>query len=104
MDAFDGLSALFSSRREVDLAVEHLVQEHGIERGAIFLEPVGEAGSTGIRTAGADEASGAPGTERRTDAPLHGEIRLTVAAKDGDRMVLDRALHEAGGQQIRRIS
>ena len=99
-----GLSALFTSRREADVAVEHLVQEHGIDRAVIFVEPAGEASTTGTHVAGADAPSGDPASEERTDAPLKGEIRLKVFATNNDRSTVDRALREAGAHQIRRMS
>jgi hypothetical protein len=100
----DGISASFVSRREADLAVEHLVQEYGIERGVIFVESAGEAGTTGTHIAGGDAASGEPTTDERTDAPLEGEIRLTVAVKEDERPGVDRVLREAGAHRIRRVS
>jgi hypothetical protein len=37
----------FTSRREADLAVERLVQEHGFERTDIFVSAEGNANSAG---------------------------------------------------------
>lgn len=99
----DGISAMFSSRRAADLAVEHLVQEHGIDRDVIFVEAAGESGTTGTRVAGADASSGEATTGERADAPLHGEIKLTVAVTENDRSTIDRALREAGAHQIRSL-
>jgi len=100
----DGLCALFASRRDADLAIEHLVQEHGIERDVLFVEAAGTAASTGTRVGGADGAGAAPGTAARDDAPLGVEIQLTVPVTNDDRPVIEGALREAGARQIRRIA
>src|SRR3546814_2360399 len=100
--ASGGISASFASRREVELAVEHLVQEHGIERGVIFVEFTGEAGTTGTHIAAGDAASGEATTDERTDA--RDEIRLTVAVTDDQRPAVDRVLREAGDRKSTRGS
>lgn len=104
MPGAEGLCARFASRREADLAVEHLVQEHSIDRNVIFVEPAGGTSSTGTQIAGADRASAPPGTGERNDAPLRGEIQLTVAVTDDDRQAAEKALREAGARQVRSIS
>ena len=53
----------FGTRRDAELAVEHLVQEHGIEPAEISIRPAGEANSAGTKAAGADVESGHPGVE-----------------------------------------
>lgn len=103
MERSDGISAMFGSRREADLAVEHLVQEHGIERDVIFVQAAGETGTTGTRVVGADASSGGTTTRERTDAPLNGEIKLTVAVTENDHSAVDRVLREAGAHQIRSL-
>jgi len=96
----DGLHALFESRRDADLAVEHLVQDHGLDRSEIFVEPAGATSTTGTRLAGADAPSGAPSSGGRRDAPLQGEIRLTVPITDGNRAAIEAALRETGARAI----
>lgn len=95
-----GLSAVSETRREADLAVERLVQEHGVDRGVVFIEPVGEAATTGSDVGGGDAAGASPSPGERRDAPLRGAIRLTVAVTDQNRSVISDALGEAGAHKI----
>lgn len=96
-----GLAALFSTREAADRAIEHLVQEHGVDRSAIFVETAGDRNSVGIEQSGGD--AGAMGAPSREDAPLRGALRVTVAIDDNDPQVLDRALAEAGAQEVKAI-
>jgi hypothetical protein len=52
----------FATRREAELAVEFVVQECGVSRGDVFVQPVGAANSSGTRSAEAD-AKAAPAQE-----------------------------------------
>lgn len=96
-----GVAATFSSREAADLAVEHLVQEHGVDRTAIFVEAVGDSNSAGSEISGGD-AGGAQSGDR-ADAPLNGNLRLTVAVDGHDSNTLIGVLEEAGAQEIRSI-
>ena len=98
---FDGLHAIYATREQAELAVEHLVQEHGVERATIFVEPVRDENSSGTRTSGGDAASGEPGSRRREDAPLHGAIRLTVATDEKKQRTLRRVLEEVGAVEVK---
>lgn len=98
--ADDGLAALYSTREEADLAVEHLVQEHGVDRTAIFVEPAEAGNSSGMKVSGGDAPSGDNGSRARSDAPLNGPIRLTVAASQGELASLRAALEKAGATNV----
>lgn len=74
----DGISAQFRTRAEADMAIEHLVQEYGIESHFIYAEPAGEDNSSGTQVSGGDHACATPSHLDRADAPLHGVIQLTV--------------------------
>lgn len=65
----------FATRREAQLAVEHVVQECGVARGDVFVQPAGAANSSGTRSAGAD-AKSAPAPEGQRK--LEGEIEVSV--------------------------
>src|SRR3546814_6779232 len=65
--AMQTINACFSSRREADLALEHLTQEHGVERTDIFVQSATDENTAGTEVAGADAAAGDPGTDRRDD-------------------------------------
>ncbi len=96
----DGLTALFHTRAEADLAVEHLAQEHGIDPAFIYVEAAAEENTAGIAASGGDQACAAPSHQPRPDAPLRGVIRLTVPVERGRMSVLKAALEEAGGQEV----
>ncbi len=72
------LSARFETRRDAEMAVERLVQEHGIERTDIFISAAGAANSAGEQIEGADAEAGGPSTEARGDAQLNGPIEVSV--------------------------
>jgi len=96
----DGVSAIFRTRAEVDLAVEHLAQEYGLNSSFIYVEPVGDENSSGIETSGGDHVSGSPSHPDRADAPLHGAIRLTVLFEHEHVAHVEHALREYGGLNV----
>ena len=49
--------ANFDTRRDAETAVEHLVQEHGIERADIFIRAPGTANTAGVRPAPAGRST-----------------------------------------------
>lgn len=90
--------ARFDTRRGAELAVEHLVQEHGIDRSDIFIRAPGTANTTGTRRAGADVESGHPGVEKDGEPQLGDPIEVSVDCH-GDSVSLVRSvLKEAGGK------
>ena len=97
---FNGLSAVFSTREQADLAIEHLVQEYGVDRAFIYVEPVGDQNSAGTAVSGGDHASGRPSSHDRSDASLQGAIEVTIPLGRDNRAVLTQALRDVGGQRI----
>jgi hypothetical protein len=60
------ITGSFNTRREAEMAVEHLVQDYGLDRSAVNVRPAGEENTSGVVASGADAAerhrgSGAPG-------------------------------------------
>jgi hypothetical protein len=100
-DGKKGLAATFSTREGADLAVEHLVQEHGVDPLAIFVEAVGDDNSVGADRSGGD--SSAPGTPGRDDAPLNGTLRVTVVTDGKHVSQFREVLAEAGAAEVRVI-
>lgn len=76
------LRGRFTTRRDAEMAVERLVQEHGIERTDIFVAAAGAANSVGEQTAGSDTKAGEPSTGGRHDAELKGPIEVSVDIQD----------------------
>lgn len=100
----NGLRATFDTRERADLAVEHLVQEHGVDRSAIFVEPVDDENSAGIRVSGGDAASGRPGSTNRDDAPLRGQLYVTVATTRAIQGKVRDSLEVCGAVMIETIT
>jgi hypothetical protein len=73
------LSHSFSTRRGAELAVERLVQEHGIERTDIFIAPEGNENSAGAPPF--DDMSDRPSDEKRQSA-LASPICVSVDLQD----------------------
>lgn len=88
----------FSTRRDAELAVERLVQEHGFERTDIFIEPQGANNSVGEEISGSDAA--APLEEERDDAPLETALLVSIDLNDDSRATLvNDVFSEAGGNK-----
>ncbi len=74
---------VFPTRRDAELAIERLVQEHGFERTDIFVTPVGQENSVGEAISGSDAA--APLEEDRQDAPIDSPIAVSIDLNDEER-------------------
>ena len=97
------ISGSFATRRDVDLAIEHLVQEYGFDRPAIFVESGSAENSAGQRIGGADLHTANPSHADRDDAALNGTIKLSIEIDDdsaADRV--EAALREYGVAELRR--
>lgn len=94
------LQATFSTRREAELVIERLVQEFGVDRGAIRVGPKGDENAVGEETAGGDARSAVPSPEARTDAPLEGRVLVSVALDQGaDSDAIRSAFEEFAGER-----
>ena len=76
------LTARFRTRRQADLAIEQLVQDHGVERTDVFVEAEGSDPSSGVVADAADVESGHPGVEASGDPALAGAIVVSVDLTD----------------------
>ncbi|MDB5505318.1 MAG: hypothetical protein JWR89_5220 [Tardiphaga sp.] len=94
----DNISATFETRRAAELAIEHLVQEHGVPRTGVSVDAEGAANSSGTERSGADD----PRTEQGADShpKLAGAIKVSVRGDETRRKVIEAALQEAGGQNV----
>lgn len=88
----------FATRREAELAVEHVVQEYGVPRNDVFIQPTGGANSVGTRAAGAD-AKLAP--EPQGQQKLEGALEVSVDFHGDDPKTIADALHTAGATVVR---
>lgn len=85
-------SARFSTRAAADRAVEHLVQQLGIDPTNVDIQPVGASNSAGETPSGGDA-----GPNKRKDSPLAGALLVTVSWADPEKVL--RVLHDAGGEE-----
>lgn len=76
------LNATFETRREAEMTVERLVQEHGIDRTDVFVAAAGGENTAGEEQAGSDTDAGAPSPDTRNDAPLNGAVTVSVDIAD----------------------
>ena len=72
------ITALFTQRRDAEMAVEHLVQEHGIDRGAIQISAASEQNTVGTEVAGGDLEGGHEKTDTDGGPALEGKIRVSA--------------------------
>ena len=74
------LTGVFDNRVEADMAIERLVQKLGIERTDIFVVAAGTENTAGSAVSGSDRE--AIGQDARADAPLAGDISVSVDLQD----------------------
>jgi hypothetical protein len=91
----------FATRREAELAVEHLVQEHGIPRSGVSVHAAGPANTAGSRISGTDIESGHPGMDKDGKPELLGLIEVAVDCDRAKASVVEAALKDAGAKQLR---
>lgn len=88
------VSALFDTREAADYAIEHLVQQHGIDRADIFAEPQGAGNSAGNRPSGSDRKGDVDG------AALNGALKLSVDIAGDKVATVQDTFREYGGQDV----
>lgn len=91
------IRATFETREAADLAVEHLVQQHGISRPDIFIQSTTDRNTAGTAPSGGD-ASHDEGA--RTDAALEGEIEISAEIAASQIAVVQRSFGEAGAIRV----
>lgn len=91
------ITATFNTRAAADLAVEHLVQQHGISRPDIFIQSATSENTAGTSPSGGDVShdEGA-----RNDAPLGGEIEVSADITANQIAAVQRSLGEAGAIRV----
>lgn len=93
----DMIIGRFASRRDADLAIEALVQEHGIERTDVFVQSASGENSAGEIIDGADAESGHPDFPADGTPALRGAIEVSV---DESAEAIRAALTKAGGELV----
>jgi hypothetical protein len=88
----------FATRREAELAVDHLVQECGVPRSDVFVQPVGRANSARTHAAAAD-VKVAPWPEGQQK--LDGALEVSVDFHGDDPKKIADVLHSTGAKAVR---
>ena len=96
-DSTTTIRATFATRAAAELAIEHLVQQHGISRPDIFVQSTTDDNTAGSRPSGGD-ASHEGGV--RDDAALGGEIEVSADIAQSQIAVVQRSLGEAGAIRV----
>ncbi|MGC4411049.1 hypothetical protein D4A92_23615 (plasmid) [Rhizobium rosettiformans] len=91
------LKAVFDTRERADIAVEHLVQQHGVERPDIFIQAASAKNTAGTSPSGGDTARS---EGSRHDAPLKGEIEVSADIASHLTSVVRQSLNEAGAISV----
>ncbi|MFT4120832.1 hypothetical protein [Bradyrhizobium sp.] len=92
------LIAEFDTRRAAELAVEHVVQECGVPRSDVFVQPTGSDNTAGKRVDGADAKSS---PEPDEGGKFEGTIEVSVDFHGGDTKQVTEALKSAGAKTVR---
>lgn len=91
------IRATFDTRAAADLAVEHLVQQHGISRPDIFIQSANAENTAGSKPSGGD-ASHDGG--HRQDAALEGEIEVSADIAADQVAAVQRSFGDAGAIRV----
>lgn len=89
----------FKDRRAAELALEHLVQEIGLDRTDIFIAARGKDNSSGTKLAGAD-AQSSLAESREAEPALDGEIEMSVGCEQAKLERVSEALKQSGGRIV----
>ncbi|GHD13134.1 hypothetical protein ACFOEZ_10000 [Tianweitania populi] len=96
------ITGTFATRREAEIAVEHLVQEYGLDRSDIFIEPQSSENSAGTKASGGDVAEGEPQADSAEDAALNGALLVSVDISLDTLDDAEAAFREAGATNVSR--
>ncbi|MBI0537689.1 hypothetical protein D9599_19190 [Roseomonas sp. KE2513] len=77
------ITGFFNTRREAEMTVERLVQDHGLDRNSVQAMAEGEENSSGTEVSGADAADAAAGEQ--PEGVRRG--RIVVRAEVGDELL-----------------
>lgn len=93
------IHATFDAREQADRAIEHLVQEYGIDRSHIFVEASGRDNTSGTTASGGDR-SGKAGDTVRSDAMLAGSIEVSVDVGPDEVIKAQEAFRQTGAKTV----
>lgn len=76
------ISAEFKSRRDAEMAVEHIVQDHGLDRNAVDIGPASKENTAGTEAARADVEDGHIKSGTEGEPALAGKVKVSVQVDD----------------------
>src|SRR3954463_8778911 len=94
------VKAVFKDRRAAELALEHLVQDIGLDRTDVFIAARGSENTSGAQKAGADSQSSLSEPRGDKDPKLNGDIELSAGCESANAGRVSEALKDAGGNII----
>jgi hypothetical protein len=96
------ITGTFATRRGAELAVEHLVQEYGVDRSDVFIEPQSAENSAGIEPSGGDVAEGEPQADSAEEPALNGALLVSVDISQDKLDDAEAAFRDAGATNVSR--
>jgi hypothetical protein len=90
------ISAVFQTREAADYAIEHLVQQHGLNRADIFAEAQGDDNTAGTRPSGGDANKG----DTPSEPALQGAVKVSADTSRDTADLVRATFQEMGGQDI----
>ena len=90
------ISAVFQNREAADYAIEHLVQQHGLNRADIFAEAQGDDNTAGTRPSGGDANKG----DTPSEPALQGAVKVSADTSRDTADLVRATFQEMGGQDI----
>jgi hypothetical protein len=93
------LYATFETREAADLAIEHLVQQYGIDRSDVFVEAMGRENTTGTEPSRGD-VENREGEGIRTDGAHDGQLQVSVDLALEDIEKAQAAFRDAGARTV----
>ena len=92
--------AVFDTRATADLAIEHLVQQLGIERTDIFVEAEGSQNTSGTVVSGGDTPDDRASSEQ-SEPQLKGRIKVSADVRLDGADATEAAFRELGASDVR---
>ncbi len=94
------ISAEFETRRDAEMAVEHIVQEHGLDRSSVSVVSATAENSAGTKPSGSDLENGHEKASSTVRPALGGKLKVSVEVDDGSRKKVLSSFSSHGGKQI----
>lgn len=92
------ITAEFDTRRDAETAIEHLVQEHGIDRNAVTVGAASQENTAGTKPAGGDLVDSLDRPETEGEPALEGRVAVAVKVDNEDLHKLTTTFNTYGGR------